>query len=325
MKNKKLMIGVSSTLVFGLIFSTGLILIKKVPSKKVSASEPKVITVDANHCWGDGQNNYKVAARFTDGENYEWSSLVSVEAPNTFITIPYEISLTPTHVAFYTYSESLEETAWEDDKETPATNVHFNSTFSYETNNYILDNDNYALATIPSMVHQVLLPEQAFSSVEVYMTHVAANELQHAEYSAQEEMKAGDLMAFSGFLVNNLSEEDILFADNMNPGDLILDTEDGGCLDCGVDGTYNFYFDYTAKKLKITKEVEPTPVDPEDPTDPVDPSGGDTPLEDPSEKGEGESTSLKISIKDILKIIAKTFRDAWNDLVAHIKRWFKLN
>ena len=44
-----------------------------------------------------------------------------------------------------------------------------------------------------------------------------------------------------------------------------------------------------------------------------------------SEEAEEESKPEPISTKDILKILAKTFRDAIKDLIEHIKRWLKLN
>ena len=49
---------------------------------KVAAEEIEdIVTVDPNKCWGDGEENYKVAAYFTDQDSHEaWSDLVSIEA-----------------------------------------------------------------------------------------------------------------------------------------------------------------------------------------------------------------------------------------------------
>lgn len=341
---KKNAITITAKSMLALTIATGALFVASSKRNGVSLVEANFplsgkLTIDTGAHWGNGELSYKVAACFNDGtENEIWTNLVLVEAPNCFASLDYVCSETPTNVKFYRYSADLEETTWEANKKDTKTAVTFSIDIDDifdNCSNFVLSTDDYGSFDLPEATHQIYTPGDPedpddsgyYSSDELVFETIALNKDHHAEYSLTVEMKEKDLIRLEDPFFANILESKVTFGDGMNPLDLTFwesGTDNRG-FECNTTGTYTFAFDYYENHLVVTKEVEPTPVDPEDPTDPDEPSGGDTPSEEPSEKGEGGSTSLNISFKDILKIIAKTFRDAWNDLVAHIKRWFKLN
>ena len=72
-----------------------------------------------------------------------------------------------------------------------------------------------------------------------------------------------------------------------------------------------------------SSDDQETPVTPseETPETPEEPAEGE---EESAPKDASETPSVDISAKGILKMLIQIFKDAWKDLVAHIKRWFKL-
>lgn len=323
-----------------LSIATGALFVASSKRNKVSLVNAKFplsgkLTIDTGMHWGNGESSYKVAACFNDGtENEIWTDLALVEAPNCFASLDYVCSETPTNVKLYRYSSDLEETAWEENKKDTKTAV----TFSIEINdmfdncsNLVLSSDDYGSFKLPEATHQIYTPGNPedpedsgyYSSDELVFETIALNKDHHAEYSLTVEMKEKDLIRLENPFFESTLESNITFGDGMNPLDLEFwegDTGNRG-LDCNTTGTYKFTFDYYLNHLTVTKEAEPTPVDP---VDPSDPSGGDTPSENPDAKGEGTTTE-PITFKEIWNVLVNAFKDAWADLMAHFKRWFKIN
>ena len=339
---KKNAITITAKSMLALTIATGALFVASSKRNKVSlvkADSPEakaVLTIDPHIYWGNGGESYKVAAVFTDNDSQQvWSDLVSVNAPERFVKLSYDASFNPKTASIYRYAITLEEETWLDDPTANHYDEPMNVTFTDSGNHIILNGPNSGIFNYPKPYKNEYLPDShSWESHDTFMTNVYMNSSKNTEYSVQVDLKENDLLIMNDPIFVNIREADVTYGDNMNPGELIyheeiIESEYGITanhnFECKVEGIYNFAFDYVGNRVTVNKEVPPTPVDPEDPSDPDEPSGGDTPSEEPSEKGEGGSTSLKVSFKDILKIIAKTFRDAWNDLVAHIKRWFKLN
>ena len=81
----------------------------------------------------------------------------------------------------------------------------------------------------------------------------------------------------------------------------------------------------------VLAEDEETPkTDTEEPKDDETTPEEDSSQETPAEPSESSSEEAKpqntpsVEAKDIFKMIAKAFRDALKDLLAHFKKWFKL-
>lgn len=81
---------------------------------------------------------------------------------------------------------------------------------------------------------------------------------------------------------------------------------------------------------EVKREGEVDQGDEEEPieTTPEEDSSEETPKESSSEESESSSSEStvqteELNAKNVFKAIGKTFRDAWLDLLAHIKKWFK--
>ena len=316
MKNKKLIIGASSAFAFAMLIGAIAPSAKQV--SPVSAVDPisGKITIDTNSRWGDGLESYKTAIHFYDeGVAHEyWTDLTLVESPNRLIEFSYEFDFAPTKLDVYKYSADLDKETWEANRTSSVETIVSLDSFTKDeqkTGNIVFTSDTYGLFRLPHGVYQNAI---TYGSEDVYLDSVSLNNAHHVEYMSQVELKEDDAILFGDSIIffQEFNESNFVLDESVKTGDLVY--AEGGLgagYECHSEGTYTFKYDYYLNKMTVSKEVEPTPVDPSDP---------DT----PEEKGDTPSTPTMPTLKDIFEALKKTLKDAWDDLIAHIKRWFKL-
>ena len=242
------------------------------------------VSVDVNKFWGDGEESYKVATYFYNNDNNGWSDLVSVNSPDRYIKMPYEINFVPTRMVFYRYNINFSKENWESDpkgenpssygwSESPVITKTFDLGYLDGSNNaninhIILSSDTYGLNDIPSLVHQIYLPkEDTWSSDTYYLNDIYINELHHAEYSLELTLKRKDSIRFEKYL-GDIYKDNIVLGEGMDEVDVSYwQDEDNPAsykgLDINTKGIYTFKLDYYANSLLISKrpmEKNETPI-----------------------------------------------------------------
>ena len=325
MKNKKIVIIGSSSLALAMLLSLATPGAKKVSEASATEGITGKLIVDVNSCWDDEFKDYKASVYFFDDNNVHeaWSELISVAAPGRYIEVPYALEFTPTDFEIYRYKSDVEEEAWKADPKSSSLNIVGVDEFDSSYSNVVLDNNSYCSYRIPTMTHQDYVGDEFQGSVDINLDSINPNAAHHVEYMAQVELTKNDQILFEDSLIffQDFHEANISLGDGIETGELTYVEGDSSVgYTCNSEGKYTVKYDLCANRMEISKEVKPVdpvdPVDPADPTDPVEPSGGDTPAPTPD-------PSTPLTIKNVIKAILKTFRDAIYDLISHIKGWFK--
>ena len=316
MKNKKLVIIGSTTLAFSMLVGGKMFQGKQASPVSAEESTVGVITVDTNSFWGGGTESYKTAIRFFDDDSHEaWSDLVLVEAPDCYIELPYELDFSATTVDFYKYAEDLSIEDWQSNPTSVSPII--SSIPLEEVEHFVLTSDTYGFFRYPQITHQIWLEDQQTWTSDAdneYLDSVNLNSDHNAEYSIEIDLNEKDYIFFADDIIVfclDFNEDNFILDESVEDGDLVYDEGGlGAGFECRVSGTYTFKYDHHKEVISVSKGE--TPVDPSDPT------GGD---ETPDSSASGGSGNL---LKDIFDAIFKTLRDAFKDLIEHIKRWFNI-
>lgn len=320
MKNKKLVIIASTTLAFSVLVGASMPIARQVSSVSAVDAVVGAITVDTNSFWGGGTESYKSAARFYDGDSHEqWSDLVLVEAPDCYFELPYELEFVPTKVDFYKYSQDLSKEDWESNP-TSVSPAISGATLE-DVEHYVLVSDTYGYFRYPQIAHQIYLEDQDTWTTDTeneYLDVVKINSDHNAEYSIEIELKEKDYLFFEDDIVafcKDFDESNFVLDESVEEGDLVYDKGGlGAGFECKVSGTYTFKYDHHKEIITAYKgEMPDEPVDPSEPGD-----GSATPESAEASTGSGNF------LKDIFDAIINAFKEAIKDLIAHIKRWFKI-
>lgn len=235
------------------------------------------ITVDPNNCWGGGSESYKVAAYiFDDNSHSDWTDLVTINTPSTYVELPFKIEFEARFIRLYRYNVDFSKENWEVDPTgehysdygwttTPVLNmvhdVEFKNSNNLSVINIILENDNYGFNSVPNMVHQIYLPDEStWRSEEVYLTTVKENSLHHTEYSVEVELKENDLIKLERYF-DNIDESKITLDDSVSDTDLeYWDNGTNKGFDCKSEGIYTLRLDYKDQTIEISKAPIPAPI-----------------------------------------------------------------
>jgi len=230
------------------------------------------ITVDPNNCWGGGSESCKVAAYISDDDSHSvWTELVTINAPSTFIELPFKLEFNALYIKVYRYNVDFSKENWEVDPKgehyadygwtvSPVLNKTNNIEFN-DINKIILENDNYGLNRVPSMVHQIYLPDEStWSSEDVYLTTVKENSLHHTEYSVEVELKENDLIRLERYF-DGVTDSKITLDDSVSDTDLeYWDNGTNRGFDCKSKGIYTLRLDYKDQTIEISKAPIPAPI-----------------------------------------------------------------
>lgn len=269
MNKKNLAFVTGLSLLLGLVSLVGFKNSTVLPAK-AEVTESK-ITVDPNNCWGGGSESYKAAAYISDDDSHSvWTDLVTINAPSTFIELPFKLEFNALYIMVYRYNVDFSKENWELDPKgedyvdygwsvSPVLNKTNNIEFN-DINKIILENDNYGLNRVPSMVHQIYLPDQStWSSEDVYLTTVKENSLHHTEYSVEVELKENDLIRLERYF-DNIDESKITLDDSVSDTDFeYWDNGTNKGFDCKSKGIYTLRLDYKDQTIEISKAPIPAP------------------------------------------------------------------
>lgn len=275
MNKKNLAFVTGLSLLLGLVSLVGFKNTSVLPAK-AEVIESK-ITVDPNNCWGGGSESYKVAAYiFDDNSHSDWTDLVTVTAPSTYVELSFKIEFEARYIRLYRYNVDFSKENWEVDPTgehysdygwsvSPVLNKVYDVEFTNSNNlsviNIILENDSYGLNSVPSMVHQIYLPDEStWSSEDAYLTIVKENSLHHTEYSVEVELKENDLIRLERYF-DNIDESKITLDDGVSDTDLeYWDNGTNKGFDCKSKGLYTLRLDYKDQTIEISKTPIPAPI-----------------------------------------------------------------
>ena len=275
MNKKNLAFVTGLSLLLGLVSLVGFKNSSVLPAK-AEVIESK-ITVDPNNCWGGGSESYKVAAYiFDDNSHSDWTDLVTITAPCTYVELPFKIEFEARFIRLYRYDIDFSKENWKVDPTgehysdygwttTPVLNKVYDVEFVNSNNlsviNIILENDTYGFNSVPNMVHQIYLPDEStWSSEEVYLTTIKENSLHHTEYSVEVELKENDLIKLERYF-DNIDESKITLDDSVSPTDLeywAVGSNKG--FDCKGEGIYTLRLDNKDQTIEISKAPIPAPI-----------------------------------------------------------------
>jgi hypothetical protein len=275
MNKKNLAFVTGLSLLLGLVSLVGFKNTSVLPAK-AEVIESK-ITVDPNNCWGGGTESYKVAANiFDDNSHSDWTDLVTITAPSTYVELPFKIEFEASFIRLYRYNVDFSKENWEVDPTgehysdygwsvSPVLNIVHDVEFENSNNlsviNIILENDTYGLNSVPNMVHQIYLPDEStWSSEEVYLTTVKENSLHHTEYSAEVELKENDLIKLERYF-DGVTESKITLDESVSSTDVeYWESGSNKGLECKSEGIYTLRLDYKDQTVEISKAPIPAPV-----------------------------------------------------------------
>ena len=276
MKRKNLFLVTGLSLLLGLVSLVGFKHTSVLPAK-AEVIENK-ITVDPSKYWGNGAENYKVAACISDDDSHSaWTELVTINTPSTFVKLPFKLEFNALYIKVYRYNVNFSKENWEVDPTgehyadygwsvSPVLNKTNNVEFS-NINHIILENENYGFNRLPSMVHQIFLPDQStWESEDVYLKTVKENSFHHTEYSVEVELKENDLIRLERYF-DNVDESKITLDDSVSDTDLEYWAEGSNKgFDCKGEGIYTLRFDYKEQTIEISKAPIPAPTPTPTPT-----------------------------------------------------------
>ena len=275
MNKKNLAFATGLSLLLGLVSLVGFKNTSVLPAK-AEVIESK-ITVDPNNCWGGGSESYKVAAYiFDDNSHSDWTDLVTITAPSTYVELSFKIEFEARYIRLYRYNVDFSKENWEVDPTgehysdygwsvSPVLNKVYDVEFTNSNNlsiiNIILENDSYGLNSVPNMVHQIYLPDEStWSSEDAYLTIVKENSLHHTEYSVEVELKENDLIRLERYF-DNIDESKITLDDSVSSTDLeYWDNGTNKGFDCKSKGLYTLRLDYKDQTIEISKTPIPAPI-----------------------------------------------------------------
>ena len=251
---------------------------ESIVAKGDEAPSQKIMTIDPNQKWGNGEETYKVATYFFDNDSHSaWSDLVTIEAPKTYIEVPFEVDFTPTKLTIYRYNKDFTKENWLTDPtgehyedygwtSSPVLNKTFaidydNGTPHNDVINIILENELYGLNHLPYCTHQHYLPDQeTWESETFYLADIKENEAKHVSYSVTLNLKNKDTIIFDRYF-EDVSGVDIKYASDVTSTDFeYWKNEINSGLDYnGNNQTYSLHLDYKNHTVLINKILNPTP------------------------------------------------------------------
>ena len=274
MNRKNLFLVTSLSLLLGLVSLVGVKNTSVLPAK-AEVIESK-ITVDPNDCWGGGSENYKVSAYiFDDNSHSAWTDLVTITAPSTYVELPFKIEFEARFIRLYRYNADFSKENWEDDPTgerysdygwttTPVLNtvhdVEFKNSNNLSVINIILENDTYGFNRVPSITHQIYLPDQStWESEDKYLTIVKENSSHHVEYSVEIDLKVEDFIRFERCF-DGVTESKITLDESVSSTDLeYWESGSNKGLECKSEGRYTLRLDYKDQTIEISKAPIPAP------------------------------------------------------------------
>ena len=100
MNRKNLFLVTSLSLLLGLVSLVGVKNTSVLPAK-AEVIESK-ITVDPSKYWGNGAENYKVAAYISDDDSHSaWTELVTINTPSTFVELPFKLQFNALYIKVF--------------------------------------------------------------------------------------------------------------------------------------------------------------------------------------------------------------------------------